>query len=114
MDGQRDNRKRLACLLGEVAAQEGVHWTFVEVVEVPPVSHPVPRALVVYQTKILIVGQGCKRAYLDGEVYRYDAYNYMVLSVPLPGGARPRRARRSSCYCSPSTGGQAETPTETD
>ena len=43
-----------------------------------------PRAPVVYQPKILIVGQGRKRAYLGGEVYRYDAYNYLVLSVPLP------------------------------
>ena len=48
------------------------------------VSESVPRAPVVYQPKILIVGQGRKRAYLGGEVYRYDAYNYLVLSVPLP------------------------------
>jgi AraC-like DNA-binding protein len=56
----------------------------VEGVEVSRVSKPVPRAPVVYQPKILIVGQGRKRAYLAGEVYRYDAYNYLVLSVPLP------------------------------
>ena len=48
------------------------------------ISKPVPRAPVVYQPKILIVGQGRKRAYLGGEVYRYDAYNYLVLSVPMP------------------------------
>jgi AraC-like DNA-binding protein len=53
-------------------------------VEVTRVSTPVPRAPVVYQPKILIAGQGRKRAYLSGEVYRYDAYNYLVLSVPLP------------------------------
>ena len=34
--------------------------------------------------QILIVGQGRKRAYLGGVVYRYDAYNYLVLSVPIP------------------------------
>jgi AraC-like DNA-binding protein len=81
---QSDNRTRLASLLSEVAVQEGVHRTSVEVVEVARVSKPVPRAPVVYQPKILIVGQGRKRAYLGGEVYRYDAYNYLVLSVPLP------------------------------
>jgi AraC-like DNA-binding protein len=84
MNGQGDNRERLAGLLGEVAVHEGVHRTLVEGVEVARVSHPLPRAPVVYRPKILIVGQGRKRAYLGGEVYRYDAYNYLVLSVPLP------------------------------
>jgi AraC-like DNA-binding protein len=84
MDGQTDNRKRLAQLLDDVAIHEGMHRTLIEGVEVSRVSKPVPRAPVVYQPKILIVGQGRKRAYLGGEVYRYDAYNYLVLSVPLP------------------------------
>src|SRR5215472_3373071 len=84
MKGQGDNRKRLADLLGEVAVNEGMHRTPVEGVEVVRISKARPRAPVVYQPKILIVGQGRKRAYLGGEVYRYDAYNYLVLSVPLP------------------------------
>ncbi len=84
MKGQSDNRKRLASLLAEVAIHEGTHRTLVEGVEVSRVSKSVPRAPVVYQPKILIVGQGRKQAYLGGEVYRYDAYNYLVLSVPLP------------------------------
>ena len=84
MKGQSDNRKRLANLLGEVAVNEGMHRTPVEGVEVARISKPVPRAPVVYQPKILIVGQGRKRAYLGGEVYQYDAYNYLVLSVPIP------------------------------
>jgi AraC-like DNA-binding protein len=84
MDSQSDNRKRLASLLNEVAVHEGTHPTLVEGVEVARVSRPVPRAPVVYRPKILIVGQGRKRAYLGGEVYRYDAYNYLALSVPLP------------------------------
>jgi AraC-like DNA-binding protein len=84
MKGQSDNRKQLASLLGEVAGDEGTHRTLVEGVEVSRVTKSVPRAPVVYQPKILIVGQGRKRAYLGGEVYRYDAYNYLVLSVPLP------------------------------
>jgi AraC-like DNA-binding protein len=84
MNGQGDNRKRLASLLDEVAVDEGVQRTPVEGVEVARVSRPVPRAPIVYQPRILIVGQGRKRAFLGGEVYRYDAYNYLVLSVPLP------------------------------
>src|ERR1700722_15035001 len=84
MKGQSDNRERLAKILGDVAVNEGMHRTLVEGVEVARVSKPVPRAPVVYQPKILIVGRGRKRAYLGGEVYRYDAFNYLVLSVPLP------------------------------
>ena len=30
------------------------------------------------------MGQGRKRAYLGGEVYRHDPANYLVLAVPLP------------------------------
>ncbi len=84
MDGQTDNRKRLASLLDQVAVHEGTQGTLVEGVQVSRVSKPVPRAPVVYQPKILIVGQGVKQAFLGGAVYRYDAYNYLVLSVPLP------------------------------
>jgi AraC-like DNA-binding protein len=84
MKGHSDNCERLARLLGEVAVHEGIHRTLVEGVEVVRISEPAPRAPIVYQPKILIVGQGRKRAFLGGEVYRYDAYNYLVLSVPLP------------------------------
>lgn len=93
MKDQSNNRKRLADLLGEVAMDEGMHRTPVEGVEVARVSKPVPRAPVVYQPKILIVGQGRKRAYLGGEVYQYDAYNYLVLSVPLPAECETEASR---------------------
>ena len=84
MDGQKHTRERLASLLNEVAVHEGTQRTLVEGVEVTRILKSVPCAPVVYQPKILIVGQGRKRAYLGGAVYRYDAYNYLVLSVPLP------------------------------
>lgn len=84
MNRRSDHRERLARLLGEVAVREGMQRTLVEGVDVFRVSKPVPRAPIVYQPKILIVGQGRKRAYLGGETYVYDAYNYLVLSVPLP------------------------------
>jgi AraC-like DNA-binding protein len=84
MSGQTDNRRRLAGLLDEVADREGLHPTLVEGVRVARISNSVPRAPVVYQPKILIVGQGRKRAFLGGEVYQYDAYNYLALAVPLP------------------------------
>jgi AraC-like DNA-binding protein len=84
MDSQNNSRKRLASLLDEVAVHEGMHPTLVEGVQVLRRTQPLPRTLMVYHPNILIVGQGRKRAYLGGQVYVYDTFNYLVLSVPLP------------------------------
>src|ERR1700722_19478511 len=40
---------------------------------------------VVFQPCLAIVVQGRKRALLNGEVFNYDALNYLVVSVTLPG-----------------------------
>jgi hypothetical protein len=69
MDGQKDTRKRLASLLSEVAVHEGTHRTLVERVEVSRRSRSSPRAPVVYQPNIVVVGQGRKRGYLGDKVY---------------------------------------------
>jgi len=84
MDGQNDNRRRLATLLSEVAADEGIHQTLVDGVLVVRRSEPRPRTPVVYEPMIVVVAQGRKRGYLGDEVYVYDPLNYLVLSVPLP------------------------------
>lgn len=84
MDGRNDNRKRLARLLNEVAVHEGTHPTRVEGVQVVRRSQPLPRTPMVYAPKIVIVGQGQKRAYLGEEVYVYDPFNCLILPVPLP------------------------------
>ena len=84
MDGQNENRKRLARLLNGVADQEGIHQTLIEGVRVARHSESSPRTPVVYEPMIVIIGQGCKRGYLGDEVYAYDPFNYLVLSVPLP------------------------------
>ena len=84
MDGQNENRKRLARLLDDVAGQEGIHQTLVEGVRVARHSEPQPRTPVIYEPMIVVIGQGRKRGYLGDEVYVYDPFNYLVLSVPLP------------------------------
>lgn len=84
MDGQNENRKRLARLLNEVADREGIHQMLVEGVRVARHSEPRSRTPVVYEPMIVIIGQGRKRGYLGDEVYVYDPFNYLVLSVPLP------------------------------
>ncbi len=84
MDDQNDNRKRLVHLLNEVAVHEGICQTLVEGVRVARHSEPRPRTPAIYEPMIVVIGQGGKRAYLGDEVYAYDPFNYLVLSVPLP------------------------------
>ena len=84
MNSQNDHRTRLARLLNEVAVEEGVHSTLIEGVEVVRRSQPMSRTPVVYEPKIVVVGQGRKRVYLGNKVYQYDPLNYLVLAVPLP------------------------------
>lgn len=84
MDNLKNERKRLANLLDEVAVNEGKHSSLIEGVDLVRVSKPQPRDLMMYQPNILIVGQGQKRCFLGEEVYTYDPLNYLALSVPLP------------------------------
>jgi AraC-like DNA-binding protein len=77
-------QRQLAALLGELAVQEGMQGTSIEGLRLFRRSQPLARGPMVYHPNIIIVGQGQKRAYLGGELYTYDPFNYLVLSVPLP------------------------------
>src|SRR5687768_16873042 len=79
-----ENSDRLAFLLNEVAAKEGIHPTLVEGVRVARHSKTLPRTPVVYEPAIVFVGQGRKRSYIGEQIYDYGPSNYFVLSVPLP------------------------------
>src|SRR4030095_4668124 len=81
---ENENRERLALLLNEVAAKEGIHPTLVEGVRVARHSSTLPRTSVVYEPVIVFVGQGRKRSYLGDQVYEYDPATYFVWSVPRP------------------------------
>lgn len=81
---QPNNQKRLVSLLSELAVHEGMQPTSIEGVQVYRQSRSVSRGPMVYRPHIIIVGQGQKRAYLGGQVYTYDPFNYLVLAVPLP------------------------------
>ena len=45
---------------------------------------PGPRRPVVYEPTVCVVAQGRKRVYLGDDSFVYDAWHYLVLSVPLP------------------------------
>ncbi len=77
-------RARFQELLRRLAREDGVLDTPLAGVRLMRASGPRARGSVIYEPSIVIVGQGRKIGYLGGEVYHYDAYNYLVLSVPLP------------------------------
>jgi AraC-like DNA-binding protein len=81
---ESESRERFAFLLNEVAAEEGIHQTLIEGVQVARHTTPLARTSVVYEPVIVFVGQGRKSSYLGDQVYVYDPSNYLVLSVPLP------------------------------
>jgi len=75
---------RLVELLETLAIQEGHSPSVLDGVYFIRENKSVARTPAIYDPSIVIVGQGRKRGYLGDEVYTYDAYNYLVLSVPLP------------------------------
>lgn len=76
--------KRMGDLLRHLAPHEGYTQSRLEGVRFLRCNQPVARTPVLYEPSIVIVCQGSKRGYLDGQVYLYDAQHYLVLSVPLP------------------------------
>jgi AraC-like DNA-binding protein len=77
-------RTRLAELLDRLAVHEGIQQTSVPGVLVSRTSYGSTRCPVIYEPMIYIIGQGRKIGHLGDEEFRYDAHNYLVLSVPLP------------------------------
>jgi len=47
-------------------------------------TQPAPRAPILYDPGICIIAQGHKVGYLGDQVFRYDADNYLVVSVTMP------------------------------
>ncbi len=76
--------KRLVMLLSALATREGPNPTPLPGVKLFRIAQPLPRHAAVYEPRILIVAQGSKRVYLGGDVYTYDADNYLVTAVPMP------------------------------
>ena len=76
--------QRVANVIAAMAARDGLHPTLIPGVEVWRNSVASARQLVIYQPKIVFISQGYKRGYLGEKTYRYDASNYLVLTVPLP------------------------------
>jgi AraC-like DNA-binding protein len=77
-------KTRLAELLETLAVKEGFSASNLKEVQFIRASKSHPRAPIIYEPSIIIVAQGRKRVFLGDQVYNFDPYNYLVLSVPLP------------------------------
>ncbi len=82
MVSTRDNR--LAELLEPLVTKELSTTSSLKGVKFFRSDKPIPRRPVAYEPSIIIIAQGHKIVYVGDEAYRYDPYNYLVLSVPLP------------------------------
>ena len=83
-NAEATGKGRLVELLGALAIKEGFSPSNLTGVQFIRSNKPFPRMPVIYEPSIVIVGQGRKTGYLGNQVYKYDPFNYLVLSVPLP------------------------------
>ena len=77
-------QQHMVDLFDRIAPTDGFTQSCVRGVKLLRASRPAPRRPVMYEPSIVIVCQGRKRGYFGDQVVRYDAQQYLVLSVPLP------------------------------
>jgi AraC-like DNA-binding protein len=80
----KHRQARMIELLGRLAPSEGYTLSALDGVKFMRADGPVPRTPVLYEPSIVIVCQGQKRGFIAGKTYRYDAQQFLVLTVPLP------------------------------
>lgn len=64
--------------------REGVLTSTVKGVKLFRIDESFPRTPKAYDSQIIIMAQGMKRVFLGEQIFTYDPFNYLVLSVPLP------------------------------
>jgi AraC-like DNA-binding protein len=78
-------QQELSQRVARLAPFDGTHQSVLPSLALTRSSVPTLRMPTVYQPCLAIVVQGRKRALLNDEVFHYDALNYLVVSVTLPG-----------------------------
>jgi len=77
-------QQRMVGLLARLAPEEGYNLTPVPSVRILRSDRALARTPVLYDPGIVIVCQGCKRGFFGDQLYLYDAYHYLAVSVPVP------------------------------
>jgi AraC-like DNA-binding protein len=83
--GNLTRQQELTARVARLAPFDGTHQSALPSLALTRSSVPTLRMPTVYQPCLGIVVQGRKRAVLNDEVFHYDALNYLVVSVTLPG-----------------------------
>jgi AraC-like DNA-binding protein len=78
-------QQELSALVARLTPIDGTYQSVLPALALTRCSVPTVRMPTVYQPCLGIVVQGRKRALLNDEVFHYDALNYLVVSVTLPG-----------------------------
>ena len=73
-----------AALLEEYTPQEGLNVTAVPDLFTYRISSTLDKCASVYEQGIVILGQGKKHCYVDGQKYDYSVGNYLSLYLPMP------------------------------
>lgn len=84
IEAHDEQHSRMIELIESQATREGFTPARLEGVQFIMCTQPTPRSPALYNPCIVIVAQGQKKGYLDGNGYTYDPDNYLVMSVPLP------------------------------
>ena len=92
--------QELSARVARLAPFDGAHETALPSLTLNRGSVPTVCMPTVYQPCLGIVVQGRKRALLNGEVFNYDALNYLVVSVTLPGLGQVVEATPENPYLS--------------
>ena len=83
--GSAERQGELSARVARLAPFDGSHRSALSSLVLTRGSVPTMCMPTVYQPCLAIVVQGRKRAILNDEVYHYDALNYLVVGVTLPG-----------------------------
>jgi AraC-like DNA-binding protein len=95
-----EKQQELSARVARFAPFDGTHQTALSSLALARGSVPTMCMPTVYQPCLGIVVQGRKLAVLNGEVFHYDALNYLVVSVTLPGMGQVLEASPERPYLS--------------
>ncbi|HRV91097.1 MAG TPA: AraC family transcriptional regulator [Anaerolineae bacterium] len=80
---QTDKLRKLAALVEQHTAQEGVSYTGIESLGTFKAASTRMRMPDYYEPAIVMVAQGKKRCYIGNKAYEYGAGDYLILFLPM-------------------------------
>ena len=95
-----ERQQELSARVAQLTPFDGTHQSALPSLALTRGSVPTLCMPTVYQPCLAIVVQGRKRALLNDEVFHYDALNYLVVSVTLPGMGQVLEASPDHPYLS--------------